>query len=124
MTTPNIFGQIEESFNYDDLIRFIHAQPDDRKVDFSEAVWYNNQNTCGCLLVHFGLHLHPTANFVSCGYTGMSVDDNKQRYAIEDKNASIKELIHELLDMAPRITHYKQIKTYLNSTNRVHSPEK
>ena len=34
-----------------DMVEFIQAQPDDRKVDFADAF---KDDECGCVMVHYG----------------------------------------------------------------------
>jgi hypothetical protein len=49
------------TYTKEQVIDFINAQPDDRKIDFSESSTHPvyDKAECGCLLVHLVQHTYP-----------------------------------------------------------------
>lgn len=57
---------IPKHFKFQDVLDFIHNQPDDRQVEMSDPD--NRKDNCGCIMVQFGRD--QGLEFSSCNYTG------------------------------------------------------
>lgn len=86
---------------FQDLVEFIHSQPDDKAINMDESV---STQPCGCLLVHYGRSLN--LKEFDCGSSCIV------SYQLEiDFGHEVQLFIHHLMDEMP--TNYKQVKEAL-----------
>jgi hypothetical protein len=100
--------EIAKKMNREELVKFIQAQPDDRAVNMIEN-WVcqdikdQHPGYCGCILVHFGLHLG--LKEFSCGFDNYHVS--------EDETFRLEGNVSNFIVKCFPVSNYRDVKKHL-----------
>lgn len=97
-----------EYFTTKELIEFMTAQPDDRKLNFDNNIVKNDED-CGCLLVQFA-RAKLFGGKIDCGYNHAHNGVNKLR-AINEYE--VFKFIKFGCDLSPKIKNYGDYRELL-----------